>query len=42
MAIYQTGGYQVKASGVNKVKEAIKDFVEYVQANESGTRMYLA
>ena len=42
MAIYQTGGYQVKASAVNKVKEAIKDFVEYVQANESGTRMYLA
>ena len=42
MALYQTGGYRVKASGVNKVKEAIKDFVKYVQANEPGTRMYLA
>jgi len=42
MAIYQTGGYQVKAPAVNKVKQAIKSFVEYVQANEPGTRMYLA
>jgi quinol monooxygenase YgiN len=42
MALYQTGGYQVKASGVNKVKQAIKEFVQYVQANEPGTRMYLA
>ena len=42
MAIYQTGGYQVKASAVEKVKKAIKEFVAYVQANETGTRMYLA
>jgi len=42
MAIYQTGGYQVKASGVNKVKQAIKEFVTYVKANEPGTQMYLA
>ena len=42
MAIYQTGGYQVKASAVEKVKKAIKEFVAYVQANEPGTRMYLA
>jgi quinol monooxygenase YgiN len=42
VAIYQTGGYQVKASAVNKVKQAIKEFVSYVQANEPGTRMYLA
>jgi len=42
MAIYQTGGYRVKASGVEKVKAAIKDFVAYVQANEPGTKMYLA
>jgi quinol monooxygenase YgiN len=42
MPLYQTGGYQVKPSAVNKVKLAIKEFVSYVQANESGTQMYLA
>ena len=42
MPIYQTGGYQVKPSAVNKVKEAIKEFVAYVQAKEPGTQMYLA
>ena len=42
MAIYQTGGYRVKASAVAKVKQAIKDFVRYVEENEPGTRMYLA
>jgi quinol monooxygenase YgiN len=42
LAIYQTGGYQVKPSAVEKVKKAIKEFVAYVQANEPGTRMYLA
>jgi quinol monooxygenase YgiN len=42
MAIYQTGGYQVKASAVEKVRKAIKDFVPYIQENEPGTQMYLA
>src|SRR5690349_24791717 len=42
MAIYQTGGYQVKPSAVDKVKQAIRDFVSYVKANEPGTQMYLA
>ena len=42
MAIYQTGGYQVKPSAVDKVKHAIKDLIGYVQANEPGTQMYLA
>lgn len=42
MALYQTGSYQVKPSAVGKVKQAIKDFVAYVQANEPGTHMYLA
>ena len=31
MPIYQTGGYQVNPSSVNKVKEAIIDFVAYLQ-----------
>jgi quinol monooxygenase YgiN len=42
MAIYETGGYQVRASAVDKVKSAITEFVHYVQANEPGTQMYLA
>jgi quinol monooxygenase YgiN len=42
MSTYQTGGYRVKPSAVEKVKQAIKDFVRYVQANEPGTQMYLA
>jgi hypothetical protein len=42
MPIYQTGGYQVNPSAVNKVKEAIRGFVAYVQANETGAQMYLA
>ena len=42
MPIYQTGGYRVKPAAVEKVKDAIKEFVAYVQANEPGTQMYLA
>ncbi len=42
MSIYQTGGYQVKTSAVEKVKKAIKDFVPYIQESEPGTQMYLA
>jgi quinol monooxygenase YgiN len=42
MPLYQTGGYRVKPSAVNKVKEAIKEFVAYVETNEPGTQMYLA
>ena len=42
MAIYQTGGYRVKPSAVEKVKQAICEIVRHVQANEPGTQMYLA
>src|SRR5215468_9493422 len=42
MPIFQTGGYRVKPSAVNKVKQAIKEFVQYVQTHEPGTQMYLA
>ena len=42
MVFYQTGGYRVKPSAVDKVKHAIKEFVTHVQANEPGTQMYLA
>ena len=42
MALYQTGAYKVRASGVEKVRKAIAEFVRYVKDNEPGTRMYLA
>jgi len=42
MAIYTIAQYRVRPSGVEKVKRAIEEFVPYVQANEPGTRMYLA
>ena len=42
MAIYQTGSYRVKASSIEKVKKAIKEFISYIQSEEPGTKMYLA
>lgn len=42
MAIYQTAEYQVTAEGIEEVKSAIRVFVDYVRANEPGTRMYKA
>lgn len=42
MPIFQTGAYQVKSSGVEKVKQAIAEFVKYVQQHETGSEMYLA
>ena len=40
MPIYQTASYQVRAEAVEKVKEAITEFVRYVADNEPGARMY--
>ncbi len=42
MAIYQTATYQVRPQAVEKVKQAIEEFVRYVKANEPGTKMYAA
>lgn len=42
MAIYQTAEYGVSAEGIEDVKSAIREFVDYVRANEPGTRMYKA
>lgn len=42
MAIYQTGAYQVKSQAMGKMKQAIKEFVRYVEANEPGSQMYVA
>lgn len=42
MSIFQSGAYRVKPSAIDKVKQAIRDFVVFVEVNEPGTRMYLA
>ena len=42
MPICQLAHYQVKASGIDKVKQAIDEFVSYIRANEPGTQVYLA
>lgn len=42
MPIYITATYQVKPDAVERVKQAIQEFVEYVKANEPGTKMYIA
>jgi quinol monooxygenase YgiN len=42
MPIYTIAEYQVRPSGVDRVKRAIEEFVPYVKAKEPGTRMYLA
>jgi quinol monooxygenase YgiN len=42
MAIYTIAQYQVRPSGVDTVKQAIKKFIPHVQSKEPGTRMYLA
>jgi quinol monooxygenase YgiN len=42
MPIYTIAEYRVKASGADKVKAAIEEFVPYVRDNEPGTRLYEA
>jgi quinol monooxygenase YgiN len=42
MPIYTIAEYRIRPSGVEKVKRAIEEFVQYVQASEPGTRMYAA
>lgn len=40
MPIYQTAHYQVNAKAVEKVKDAIEEFVRYLKENEAGTTLY--
>lgn len=42
MPIYQTANYRVKDDAVEDVKAAIAEFVDYIRANEPGTRLYAA
>ena len=40
MPIYQTAHYEIRAEGVDAVKAAIVEFVDYVTNKEPGTRLY--
>lgn len=42
MPIYTIAQYRIRPAGVDKVKRAIEEFVQYVGANEPDTRMYFA
>ena len=42
MAIFQIAEYEVKADAVDKVKQAIQEFVHHVETNEPGTLLYSA
>jgi len=42
MPVYTIAEYEVRESGIEKVKRAIEEFVPHVQANEPGTRLYVA
>jgi quinol monooxygenase YgiN len=42
MPIFQTANYRVAPEGVDEVKAAIREFVDYIRANEPGTTWYAA
>jgi predicted ester cyclase/quinol monooxygenase YgiN len=42
MPIHTIAEYQIRPSGVQKVKTAIEEFVEYLRANEPGAQVYVA
>ena len=42
MALYTIAEYRIRPSGVEKVKRAIEEFVQYTRASEPGTRVYAA
>ena len=42
MPIYKTAHYRVKPEAVQKCKEAIQQFVQYIMEKEPGTLSYVA
>jgi quinol monooxygenase YgiN len=42
MPIYQTAHYQVRPEAVDRVLDAIREFVTYVAENEPGSTVYAA
>jgi quinol monooxygenase YgiN len=42
MPIYTIAEYEVRESGIEKVKRAIEEFLPHIRANEPGTKLYAA
>ena len=42
MPIYQTAHFQIKPGALEICQQAIREFIDYIRANEPETRMYLS
>ena len=40
--IYKTAQFQVKSEALAKCQKVVSEFITYLQANEPGTRLYMA
>ena len=42
MGIYVTAKFTVREEGIERAKQAIEEFIEYISGNEPGTQLYLS